>query len=235
MGVTLRPFAPLAAALGALSLAFAAQEPRPDGAAVADRLAELFESDAPDDALAGRYNEAFEAFIDRLELAHDGERAVRIARSMHGRARALWSAFCLEGALRRSAALGDGPESANYEEADAALVTLLSTPGALTDAERVDVIQRRAILAAGFGATHEEQRALGRAIALGGTDGFQISGLAALTRGDDVEAAKLFGALLDRRRAVGAPIDEAPAWALRGHGLASLARLTKSSPSAGSD
>ena len=57
---------------------------------------------------------AFEAFVERMD-AFDGPRAEALARAMHAEANAVWSAFCFEGALRRSA-----PADASSPEARAA-------------------------------------------------------------------------------------------------------------------
>lgn len=192
----------------------------------------------------------FNAFIERME-AYDGDMSVSLARELFAEDRAVWSAFCLEGALRRSAAADAGPGSAPFDEALSVLEGLRTTYAA-DPVIRVDLTNRIALLAAGFGARISENAALGRSLAAGGIDGAQIAGLAALSGEPDV-AARLFGSLLDRSslRVISAgdgaenrkddesvstsssidnvqpPIlqPEAAPWALRGHALATLEQL----------
>ncbi len=168
--------------------------------------------------------EGFRLFLDRM-AAMDGPSSVGLARAMYARDDAIWSTFCLEGALRRSAPADTGGASAQeaYAEADRALSALLRLE-TLSAADRVAVVQRRAILAAGFADTSGELSSLGRALGMGGIDGAQILGLKALVAGDHGEAARLFGLLIDR----GDPPQDRP-WALRGHGLASLERIRRGS------
>ncbi|MEM9802581.1 MAG: hypothetical protein AAGA20_19805 [Planctomycetota bacterium] len=223
-------------ALGALasaaSIAFGIggveQEPVGDGAERADALCARLAGQPPADASDEQalLVEGFQSFLERLEDAFDGERATRLAELMHARADAVWSAFCLEGALRRSA--DADPTSVRsrqaYERADAVL-TALEARADLGPADGLAVVHRRAILAAGFDDTAAERRALGGALALGGIDGAQISGLAALRDGDGRSAARLFGSLLDGQHSP----DVLP-WAVRGHGLGSLELLRSGTP-----
>jgi hypothetical protein len=155
------------------------------------------------------------AAYDAFRAAHDayrGEAALALAEAMHAHAHATWSAYCLEGILRK---LGD------YATGDEVLRLQLE---AVSDpAERLDLLQRRAILAAGAGWPRRERAYLGAALALGGTDSLQMLGRLALASGQQTghqdRARILFRVLLERHR--GDPA-EAPPWALRGWGLALL-------------
>lgn len=182
-----------------------------------DELIQRIEDPAAND---GVLREGYDEFIARMD-AYDAGAATRLARVMHERAGAVWSAFCLEGALRRGAPAGAGrPESVEaFKEADAVLGRLIEAVG-ISVGERIALVQRRAILCAGFGRRAQERLELGRALGAHGVDGAQILGFAALVSGDDETSAKLFASLLDRAysEAEGGP-DAAP-WALRGHTLA---------------
>lgn len=169
---------------------------------------------------AALLRDGFTQFLARMD-AKDGPAAVGLAKAMHSRAGATWSAFCLEGALRRSAPSDPGGASAldAYTTADGVLTALLRGES-LSEVDRLAVVQRRAILAAGFADFAGERASLGRALAMGGVDGAQILGLKALVAGRAPEAVRLFGLLLDRGEA-----PEACPWGLRGHALASLAAL----------
>lgn len=212
-----------------VSLAAAGQEPapRPEVPSTAPSRAEeviqaLGDPGTSSEAVAALLQEAFDLFLVRIEVK-DGPGAVGLARAMHGRAPAPWSAFCLEGALRRSSTADPRGESAllAYVEADGVLTALLRSE-ALGEEEKLAVTQRRAILAAGFDDDAGERASLGRALAQGGIDGAQILGLRALEAGDFRESARLFGLLLDRGEAA----EDCP-WALRGHGLAALESVRK--------
>jgi hypothetical protein len=137
----------------------------------------------------------FNAFIERMD-AFDGELSVGLATELFREDPAIWSAFCLEGALRRSAPVGADGQSM---ECQAALKALLSLRESYTGEPpaQLDLTHRIAILGAGFGDRLLERSALGRALAAGGVDGAQISGLAALQQ-DAAAAQRLFGSLLDR-------------------------------------
>jgi len=201
---------------------FRAQDvPAHDGAradALAARIEALPSASNADDQLL--LLEGFGAFIASMD-AFDGPRAIRLARGMHAHAGAIWSAFCVEGALRRAAPedVHHGLSIRAFDEADSVLVELLAGQ-ALSATDALAVTHRRAIIAAGFARHGAERAALGRALSKGGIDGAQISGLAALTRGDDASAARLFGSLLDARHSP----DVLP-WPLRGHGIATLELL----------
>ena len=207
--------------LGASGASGAQDVPAHDRAradALAVRIEALPSASAADDQRL--LVEGFAAFIASMD-AFDGPRAIRLARGMHAHAGAIWSAFCVEGALRRAAPadVEHGLSLRSFDEADSALVELLAGQ-ALTASDELALTHRRAILAAGFARHGAERAALGRALSAGGIDGAQISGLAALTRGDDAAAARLFGSLLD----AGHSPDVLP-WPLRGHGIATLELL----------
>lgn len=219
-------------ALGLLlvGLAAASQEPGSAGGGASgparsqEVIRALGDPSLQAEALPPLLQEAFDLFLARME-AKDGPGAVGLARAMYGRAPAPWSAFCLEGSLRRSSPADARSEGAllAYAEADAALTSLLRSEG-LGSEDRLAVTQRRAILAAGFADRSGERASLGRALSQGGIDGAQILGLNALQAGDPLGAARLFGLLMDR----GEPAADCP-WALRGHGLAALVSLRKGS------
>lgn len=211
---TLAPLAACAALLiGQVGGAAAGRKDAP-----AQDLERLLEALADPARASDAYREAFDAFVERMD-AFDVDASQRLARAMHGSAGAVWSAFCLEGALRRTApARADDPRSAAaYEEADSALAQLLAAPG-LSNAQRVDLLQRRALLCAGFARRDAERAALGGALGGQGIDGAQILGLAALVRGDAETSSVLFASLLDR---ASFDLESAP-WALRGHALSVL-------------
>ncbi len=201
---------------------------------------------------AGALRPAYDLFIKSMG-DYDGDSALRIARAMHQRSFAMfdsgeaastvWSAFCLEGALRRGAT--DANLDEHFKEASRALKALMGHPRT-SRADRLALVQRHAIVAAGFGRRGVEAASLGAALAQGGIDGAQITGLARLQSApkngqDDWETAgALFANLLDRARAAGTqdpaqtpgplPLDPADApWALRGHGLSVLGSLRASS------
>lgn len=209
----------IAAALAAVGFV---QEPPPDGAARADAAIEALRTvptGSPEDDQRIRVA-AFDAFIERMD-AFDGDRSIALGRAMHAEAGGIWSVFCLEGALRRSAGADPTTDGAAlaFREADGALTAMLDR-GGWSRADRLALIHRRAILAAGFDDLPAERFALGAALALGGIDGAQITGLSALARGDRETAARLFGKLIDE----GHPPDSHP-WSVRGHGLAVLDAL----------
>ncbi|MDA1264336.1 MAG: hypothetical protein O2816_04570 [Planctomycetota bacterium] len=150
---------------------------------------------------------AFEEF-QREHDRFEGARATALARAMHRAAGATWSAYCLEGILRRT---GD------YRGAQEVLVAHLA--GLDPGPERTDVVQRSAIVAAGAGWLEQERAALGRALVHGGTDAHQMLGRLALAAGRTEEARRLFRVLLEQH--AGDPA-QTPPWALRGWGLALL-------------
>ena len=198
------------------------------------RLAEQLEAEGELTPEATRA--AFDAFVERMD-AFDTELATRLARGMFSRDKAVWSVFCVEGALRRGAPADpeDPLALAAFEEAEAALLEVLAfsrpegTPLGAPRADAVALDQRLALLYAGFGRHAAERRVLGAAMGAGGVDATQIVALKALSRrstdarpADPTTAAALFASLLDRSRD-GAAQSAAPSplapWALRGHGL----------------
>ena len=235
-------FSPLAAwglaPLGSQVSGQVGRQQADDGAAAADALVLELSLGANErsDAYQDRgaiLRAGFEAFTDRIAQT-DGPRAVELARGLFREDPAIWSAFCLEGALRRA----DGVSDQAFREASAALDAVAAANAADANAT-LAIVQRRAILCAGFGRPVEERAALGAALARGGIDGAQITGLAKLQAGDHAAAAALFGSLLDRWP--GPDGDQEPArdesvtnarvpknsspWALRGHALATLELL----------
>ena len=191
----------------------------PDGAerteAILRSLADASFTQLHPSAQRDRLDVAFHAFLDAGER-FAGDEMLSLAQGLYDRAPAIWSAFCLEGALRR----GHG----RYAEADAVIAERLAIDGEqIGEMGRVELLERRAIIAAGRGAWAQERALLGPALVHGGRDARQILGLRALSRGDRPEAARLFGALLTDSAGDQpvAPKDR-PAWALRGWGLALL-------------
>ncbi len=172
-----------------------------DGAATADAVLEVLQLDPSartgDLAQPGPLLRAgFDAFVERMD-AFDKDRSLALARELFAESPAVWSGFCLEGALRRSAAAGDeGPNSAAFRSALTMLETLRETYAG-DPTTQLDITQRIAILSFGFNVRSREQVALGRALASTGNDAAQIAGLHALDR-DHGAAARLFGSLLDR-------------------------------------
>lgn len=184
---------------------------------------------------------AYDAFLKSME-EYNADAALRIARAMHQRSFAMldsgqvastvWSVFCLEGALRRGATAAN--EDARFREASSVIRTLQHHPRT-SSADRLALIQRHAIVAAAFGRHGIEAADLGGALAQGGIDGAQITGLARLGSAvrngmaDSETAAALFANLLDRTvQGPGGPMPVGPndaPWALRGHGLAVLEAL----------
>lgn len=199
----------------------APQEPSPD-----ESRSDLLEALADPAREGAALRPAFEAFVQAMDR-FDGPTAVEIARAMHASALrirernqgqdVLWSVFCLEGALRRSAPEADAARAEHVREAREVINEQLNHPSSTT-ADREALLQRLAILEAGFGESSAERAALGGALALHGVDGAQITGLQRLEAGDAQAAAALFAALLDSRDPArfGAP------WALRGHAMAVL-------------
>jgi len=217
----------LASALSVAAAGWAAAEvaapslpAQDDAVELQDLVASLEDPALPSDQVPPLLQAGFDRFLVEMERKN-GPGAVGLARALHGRADAVWSAFCYEGALRRSATADPASESAlaAYAEADTVLGRLQRAEG-IGAGDRLAIVQRRAILAAGFADRAGERTHLGRALAEGGIDGAQILGLAALVDGDQALSSRLFGLLLDR----GEPLEACP-WAIRGHALSSLARL----------
>ncbi|MEL6903914.1 MAG: hypothetical protein AAFU73_03240 [Planctomycetota bacterium] len=232
---------PVAVAVALAAVPLGAMQAEDAGAVRrADELAAAIEASDPGAPDAALLRSGFDVFVERMD-AFDGERAVRLGRALFAAQPAVWSAFCLEGALRRSAPAGPDADAsrAAHAAANQALRGLIG-PGTPT-VDRVALEQRLALLHAGFRRGDSERAALGAAIGMGGVDATQIVALAALAAGgsaprnagvqapsgpeDPETAAALFASLLDRSRtgAVGSgPVPASAPWALRGHGLAAL-------------
>lgn len=174
---------------------------------------ETFAALAPQ-ARRERLEVAYHAFLS-AEERRSGDEMLQLAQAMYGRDAALWSAFCLEGALRR----GFG----RYAEADALLADLGAS---LPDPQgRRAVLERRALVAAGAGEAQRERALLGAALAQGSDDARQVLGFAALRAGDRAAARAHFGALLEPLgHDAGVAARDLPPWALRGHAVALLPR-----------
>jgi hypothetical protein len=162
----------------------------------------------PDDAAAFPVlNAAYQAFLED-EAAFRGSAARALAEAMHARARATWSASCLEGIARRQ---GD------YATADEVLREQVeaTAPGS----ERTELVLRRALAATGAGARELARDLLGQALVEGALDAYQMLGMEALSAGRLARARRLFGVLVERDRVHG---EERAPWALRGWGVAQL-------------
>lgn len=224
-------------------LAVASRTAQASGGPTASAQAELeslLERLASDAEGPAALRPAYDYFLAAMGQ-YDGDAALRVARAMHQRSFSMfdsgqvqstvWSVFCLEGALRRGATAAD--EDARFLEASEAARAVQRHPRT-SKVDRLALIHRHAILAAGFGRKGIEAADLGAALAQGGIDGAQITALARLSKaagndeGDSETAAALFANLLDRASQGDGPLavgpNEAP-WALRGHGLAVLGAL----------
>jgi len=165
-------------------------------------------------AVRERLEVAFQAFLG-AEERHAADELLVLAEAFDARDPAPWSAFCLEGALRR----GFG----RYADADAVLREALER--VTGDAPAVLAItERRALVAAGAGEALRERSLLGAAVARGSTDARQILGFAALRAGDRAAARAHFGVLVGVLGGADAGVAarDLPPWALRGYGLALL-------------
>jgi hypothetical protein len=180
----------------------------PQGPDRAWALVDALAPGADADLLPQRLQEGFRAFV-AAERAFEGPLATALAQALHRQARATWSAFCLEGILRRTGDL------------DGAAAALGELPRAAERQERADRAGRRAIVARGQGRLDLAWRHLGAVLATGGADGAQMLGLQALRRGARAEAAAHFGALLSADALGVASASPAP-WAQRGFGVALL-------------
>jgi len=159
--------------------------------------------------LQPRLQAAYEAFREDQRAFRPAAARI-LAEGMHDAANATWSAFNLAAICRR---LGD------YDRADE---VLLGRFLAATDpAERLDLLQGRAIVAGAAGRLGLERELLGRALARGGEDAYQILGRQALAAGHRDRALTLFRVLLEHHFEPDRLAD-APPWALRGWGLALL-------------
>lgn len=216
----LAPLALAALARGAQDDAWHAARTLPPGLPRAEAIARALRDAAGDPAaLQERLAAAFEAFLEDHD-AYRAEAARTIAEAMFAADEASWSAFCLEGILRRGG---------EYELADEVLAARQER--ATEPRERVELLERRAIVAAGAGWLARERDLLGAALAAGGTDAYQILGRLELAAGRRSAARTLFRALV-ARGAGDAPDGEPPAWGLRGWGLALLPRPPEPLPTA---
>lgn len=170
----------------------------------------LADASGDSERLEAALGAAYECFREE-ERAYRVEAATTLAEAVHAAAGAGWSAHNLAGIARRA---GD------YPRADAVLEDELAR--ASTRDERVDLLEARAIVAAGAGWRDQERALLGAALARGGEDACQMLGRIALAQGRLARARTLFRRLVER--AWGTPQKEAaaPPWALRGWGLALL-------------
>lgn len=201
----------------------------PDGpertAAIVASLAEDTWATLPVTARGERLEVAYRAFLG-AEARFAGDEMLGLAEAMHARDRAIWSAFCLEGALRR----GFG----RYGDAEGVLEALQREYEAAGDpAQRGEavraLVERRALVAAGAGEREHEAALLGRALGAGSADARQILGFAALRAGDVRGALAHFEVLLAGAPSVEqapTPARDLPPWALRGYGVALLPRAS---------
>ena len=175
--------------------------------AFAAALAEARED--PATPLDPRLQVAYEAFRED-QRAYRSDAARILAEGMHAAANAPWSAVSLAGICRRLGA---------YERADEVLA---GRYGMATDpAERLNLLQEWAIVAGAAGWLERERDLLGMALARGGEDAYQILGRQALAAGRRRQALALFRVLLEHHSGP-ERLTDAPAWALRGWGLALL-------------
>lgn len=163
---------------------------------------------------------SYESFLEELGL-YAGQSARDLAEAMYGSAPATWSVLCLEGAARRTGDLG---RAAEVLEGGMVLNA---------DADRLELRERRAIVAAGAGELPTELDWLGRALLLRGNDGLQMRARLALAMGARQRSRGLFRVLVDRSRGPAPALGEPPPWALRGWGLALLPPGPESSVSPG--
>jgi hypothetical protein len=199
----------------------------PDGpvrtAALVASLSDAAVASLAPGAVRERLEVAFQAFLG-AEERHAADELLALAEALYARDPAPWSAFCLEGALRR----GFG----RYADAEAVLAEVAKRVEG--DAPAVlAVTERRALVAAGSGESQRERALLGAAVARGSTDARQILGFAALRAGDRAAARAHFGLLVSALGGADASLAarDLPPWALRGHGVALLPG--PASPSAG--
>ena len=157
--------------------------------------------------------EAWQAFLGE-EQAFRLDRAEQLALAMHARAKATWSALSL---ALLSTRMGE------HERAIQVLTEQLQQSPA--SADRLVLLQRRAIAEAGAGNVQANLDLLGQALVLGGTDAQQMLGRYYLGQAQYTRAGALFSALLpplSRGRAPYEADGQVPAWALRGWGVALL-------------
>lgn len=182
----------------------------PPGTRRARAFAAALQEVAGDPAtLAPRLQAAYEAFRED-QAAYRSDAGRILAEGMHDAAQAAWSAFNLASIHRL---LGD------YERADEVLADRYRM--ATDRAERLDLLQGRAIVAGAAGWLERERDLLGMALARGGEDSYQILGRQALAAGRRRRALALFRVLLEHHFGP-QRLADAPPWALRGWGLALL-------------
>lgn len=169
-------------------------------------LLQSLQEGGPASSLGARLQAGFEAFVT-AERTYRLDWGTALATDLHARAGAVWSAFCLEGILRRGGRL------------EGAARVLVTTGRQADRVPRAEVAGRRAIVSRGAGALEEAAGHLGAVIACGGADGPQMLGIQALLEGRSTVAARHFGALL--ADAPG-PTASTPPWAQRGFGVALL-------------
>ncbi|GEM_PF-2546367 len=153
---------------------------------------------------------SYEAFLEELER-YASAPARQVAEAMYLASPAVWSCLCVEGSARR---MGDLPRAA---EVLAATLTWVSDRSA-----RLELRERRSIVAAGAGWKSDELDWLGRGLAMGGTDSLQMRARLALAARRFDRARTLFRVLVDRGRGSRPTLADAAPWALRGWGLALL-------------
>lgn len=170
----------------------------------------LRDDDLTPDQARRRLQSGFELFI-ALEGEWSSD-ALLVAQALHLRAKAPWSAFCLEGIQRRLGHL------------DLALETIdkmLDNASASRGPAWQSLMGRRAIIHAGAGRRDLARADLGRLLPTGAADAHQILGLEALLERQWQVSSTHFGMLLDSSRRSGEPH---PPWALRGYGVSLLPR-----------
>ena len=164
---------------------------------------------------------SYAIFLEELGL-YAGGPARDVAEAQYRAAPAIWSAICLEGVARRT---GDLDRSAQVLES--VLATASAPP------TRVELRERRSIVAAGAGDRATQLDWLGRALVLRGADGLQMRARLALALGARERSRVLFRVLVDRSRGPSPALGQPPPWALRGWGLALLPPGPESSDSSG--
>jgi tetratricopeptide (TPR) repeat protein len=150
------------------------------------------------------YGPAYQRYV-ALADSYQTERALVLARALHARAQALWSAINLANSLRRTG---------RFDEARAVLTEQLERTR--DDPDRAELLQARALVAAAAGWRGRERDDLGAALAHGSVDAAVVLGRLALSEGHPGRARAVFRSVLRE--------DPPQAWALRGWGLSMLPR-----------
>lgn len=164
---------------------------------------------------------SFAIFREELGL-YAGAPARDVAEAQYRAAPATWSILCLEGVARRT---GDLDRSAEVLE--------WALAGDSASASKLELSERRSIVAAGAGDKATLLDWLGRALVMRGTDGLQMRARLALSIGSSERSRVLFRILVDRSRGSLPYLDGPPPWALRGWGLALLPSGPEASDSSG--